>query len=337
MGTTLDAPAPLPDPRGRHTFTNAMRDDVNPSAADAATELQRDLPHAGGGLRATCWGTRGSIPSPGPSTARFGGNTSCLEIRTDDNRCHIFDAGTGIRVLGNHLDLEDGATDVNVFVTHFHWDHIQGLPFFGPLHARDSRIRIHAARQGDLDIETLLKGQMGPVYFPVPYEALAADLTFEHLAGKAWHDNGTEVAAYRMRHAADTYGYRIKAGDAAVAYVPDNELVGAQYPVDGPDWYDGLLDFLSGVDVLFHDAMFTEEEYPAVEGWGHSTFEQAVKLAEDARVRRLYFFHHAPERTDAELLRILDRMREKVAHRGSGLELGMAAEAEELLIQGGQP
>ncbi|MDX1675800.1 MAG: MBL fold metallo-hydrolase [Longimicrobiales bacterium] len=308
---------------------------TNPDATDLA---KPSVPGAATGptLRATCWGTRGSIPSPGPATARFGGNTSCLEIRTDDERCHIFDAGTGIRVLGNRLGQEQGPTAADIFVTHFHWDHIQGIPFFAPLHAEDSRIRIHAARQGDLDIETLLKTQMGPVYFPVPYEALAAELSFEHLSGRPWHHDGTEVAAYRVRHAAHTYGYRIRAGSAAVAYIPDNELVGSSYPVDGPDWYDGLVAFLDGVDVLFHDAMFTEEEYPDVEGWGHSTFEQAVKLAEDAGVARLYFFHHAPERTDAELLGILDTMREAVDRRGSDLALGVAAEGEELLVTGGE-
>jgi phosphoribosyl 1,2-cyclic phosphodiesterase len=313
-----------------------MHGEVKSDAAQSASEHGAPAGATGPTLRATCWGTRGSIPSPGPATARFGGNTSCLEIRTDSDRCHIFDAGTGIRVLGNRLVQEDGPTNVELFVTHFHWDHIQGIPFFAPLHAEGSFIRIHAARQGDLDIETLLKGQMGPVYFPVPYEALAADLSFEHLTGMPWADAGTEVAAYRVRHAAHTYGYRIRAGSAAVAYIPDNELVGSSYPVDGPDWYDGLVAFLSGVDVLFHDAMFTDEEYPAVEGWGHSTFNQAVKLAEDAGAKRLYFFHHAPERTDAELLRILDTMRADVERRGSGLELGVAAEGEELLVQGGQ-
>lgn len=287
-------------------------------------------------LRATCWGTRGSIPSPGPATARFGGNTSCLEIRTHDDRCYIFDAGSGIRVLGNRLEQEPGSTDVDLFVTHFHWDHIQGIPFFAPLHAEDTFIRIHAARQGNLDIETLLKGQMGPVYFPVPYEALAATLSFEHLSGRPWSDNGTEVASYRVRHPADTYGYRIRTGTCAVAYIPDNELVGSTYAVDGPKWYPGLVDFLGGVDVLFHDAMFTDTEYPRVEGWGHSTFKQAIKLAEDAGVKRLYFFHHAPDRTDADLLRILDEARSDVERRGSGLELGVAAEGEELLVQEGQ-
>ena len=195
--------------------------------------------------------------------------------------------------------------------------------------------RIHAARQGEMDIETLLRGQMGPVYFPVPYEALAARLSFEHLSGAPWRDNGTEVAAYRVRHPADTYGYRIRTGDVSVAFIPDNELVGAQYAVDGPGWYPGLLDFLEGVDVLFHDAMFTDAEYEHVEGWGHSTFSQAIKLAEDAGVKRLLFFHHAPDRTDADLLRILDEARAAAERRGSRLQLGVAAEGEELLVQGG--
>jgi phosphoribosyl 1,2-cyclic phosphodiesterase len=309
-----------------------MHGEVRPATAPAATDPMTERTNVA--LRATCWGTRGSIPSPGPATARFGGNTPCLEIRTRDDRCYIFDAGTGVRALGDRLDGEPGATDADLFVTHFHWDHIQGLPFFKPLHSPDAVIRIHGAKQGDLDIETLLKGQMGPVYFPVPYEALAASLSFEHLGSHPWLDRGVEISAYRCRHQADTYGYRVRSGAAAVAYIPDNELVGGRYPVDGPAWYPGLVRFLAGVDILFHDAMYTDDEYPDVEGWGHSTFSQAVRLAEDAGVKRLCFFHHAPTRSDAELLDVLERARATLAGRGGSLELAVASEGEELLIQG---
>lgn len=313
-----------------------MHDDVNETQPrPGGSEDRAGGARATATLRATCWGTRGSIASPGPATARYGGNTPCLEVRTGDDRCHLFDAGTGIRVVGNRLSQEPGPTEAELFLTHFHWDHIQGLPFFNPLHDADTTLRIHAPRQAERDIETLLRTQMRPVFFPVPYETLAATLRFEHLSGRPWRNGATEVAAYRVRHPADTCGYRIRTGSASVAYIPDNELVGGRYPVDGPDWYPGLVDFLHGVDVLFHDAMFTAAEYPAVEGWGHSTVEQAVRLAEDAAVARLYLFHHAPDRSDADLLRILDHARADLERRGSRLELGAAAEGEELLVEGG--
>jgi phosphoribosyl 1,2-cyclic phosphodiesterase len=285
-------------------------------------------------LRATCWGTRGSIPSPGPATAKLGGNTPCLEVLRPDGRRHVFDAGTGIRILGKRLAGAGTPLELDLFLTHFHWDHIQGLPFFAPIHDAGTSIRIHGARQEGQDIETLLRRQMSPVHFPVPYEALAAELRFEHLSGRAWQGHGAEVAAYRVRHPADTYGYRIRVGNTAVAYIPDNELVGGHYAVDGPDWYPGLLDFLDGVDLLFHDAMFTEDEYPGVEGWGHSTFRQAVRLAEDAGVRRLSFFHHAPDRADDDLLRMVEGIRDDLARRGSRLEISAAAEGETVVVAG---
>lgn len=299
--------------------------DLEPTAVNSVDRMP---------LRVTCWGTRGSIPSPGRATARFGGNTSCLEVRTDDDRCFIFDAGTGIRVLGRRLDALEGSTNADLFLTHFHWDHIQGVPFFGPLYRPETRIRIHGPRQGDTDIETLFRGQMGSVYFPVPYEALSATLEFIHLDDEPWIDGNVEVSAIRTRHPSRTYGYRIRSGTAALAYIPDNELVGGSYELGGDVWYRELVEFLDGVDVLFHDAMYTDQEYPTVEGWGHSTFSQAVRLAEDAGVRRLYAFHHAPERTDTELLELAARLRDDLVSRGSPLQLAIATEGEELLVQG---
>lgn len=267
------------------------------------------------------------------ATAGYGGNTSCIEIVASERR-FIFDAGSGIRLLGEHLLQQDQQpVRAEVFLTHFHWDHIQGLPFFGPLYNPDTRIRVHGAKQGDIEIQTLIAGQMGPIYFPVPFETVAAHMEFVHLTGDAWHEPDVEVDSIRVRHPANTYGYRIRNRGSSVAYVPDNELVGGSYPLQAKETYSQLVEFLGDVDVLFHDAMFTDEEYARRVGWGHSTFKQTVKLAEDAGVKKLYLFHHAPERSDADLSAIVEELRDDIARRGSSLEVGVAAEGEDLFVE----
>ena len=287
-------------------------------------------------LSATCWGTRGSIPSPGHATAHFGGNTSCLLVQAGERRL-IFDAGTGIRGLGQQmLQRGGGRTEADLFLTHFHWDHIQGIPFFAPLYDPATDIRIHGSPQGDRDVESIFRAQLKPIYFPIPFEALEAGMTFRHIDEGPWQDGDVTVSAMRVRHPANTYGYRIDARGLSVAYIPDNELIGASYPVED-GWYDKLVEFLGGVDLLFHDAMFTDDEYPAHEGWGHSTFSQALDLARHAGVRSLRFFHHAPDRSDSELLDILTDLSQKLDASHSRLELGVAAEGEELPVQEQRP
>jgi phosphoribosyl 1,2-cyclic phosphodiesterase len=292
---------------------------VTPNAADTELHIR-------------CWGTRGSLPTPGRATAGYGGNTSCVEVRYGA-RCLILDAGSGIHALGERFTAQNGAVDADLFLTHFHWDHIQGLPFFAPLYDPRSRLRVHGSTQAGVGIETLLAGQMGSAYFPLPYDALAAQLEFAHWQQEPWTRAGVEISALRLRHPGETLGYRIRTAAGTIAYLPDNELVGGSYDVPA-DWPRRLLDFVAGVDLLIHDAMYTDAEYARHDGWGHSTYGQAVRLAEEAGVRRLQLFHHAPERSDRELRRIVGELRDDLERRASGLLLEAATEGEELVIAG---
>ena len=281
-------------------------------------------------IEATCWGTRGSIASPGPDTVRFGGNTPCLEVRIRDGRRFIFDAGTGIRPLGVSMMDETGTADAVVFLTHFHWDHIQGFPFFLPLYEPDASLRIVGPDQAEADIEELFAKQMASINFPVPYAALSAKKEFSRLNGGAWEEDGFHVRAMRLRHPSFTVGHRIDHGGVSLAYLPDNELAGVGYDV-GEGWRRRLVDFLGDVDVLIHDAMFTQEEYGSRKDWGHSTFSQTVELAHEAGAKKVLFFHHDPCRGDEELSEIVDLHRTEAAARGYSVEIGAAAERDEII------
>jgi phosphoribosyl 1,2-cyclic phosphodiesterase len=278
-------------------------------------------------LRVTCWGTRGSIPSPGPETLRYGGNTSCVEVRAGGRR-YVFDAGSGIRALGRRMDAEGGAWEADLFVTHYHWDHIQGFPYWRPLYHGTGHVRVHGPRAGIHGPAEAFAGQMSSEYFPVALDVLPAQMDFLDMdEAEPWTDDVAEVRALAVRHGCVTHAYRLRAGGTTIAYAPDNELGGAD-----AEWYGRLVEFARGADLLLHDSMYTDAEYERAHGWGHSTHAQAVRLAEDAAVRRLHFFHHAPDRADADLDRILAHCREDLAARGSPLEIAIATEGEEIAI-----
>ncbi len=280
------------------------------------------------GLTARCWGTRGSIPSPGPETAGYGGNTSCVEVSVGGRQL-IFDAGTGLRALGEAM-TGPSPRDTVIFVTHFHWDHIQGFPFFRPFYDPEARFQIIGPSQQGIDIQTLFAGQMGPIYFPIPYESVLAETEFLQVPDDPWEENGTRVTSMRVRHPSCTMGYRIEHGGQSLVYIPDNELEGSEYPVDGPGWRSHLLDFIGDADVLIHDAMFTEDEYLPREGWGHSTYRATLELAAEAGVKKLLCFHHAPFRCDSELTTLVDRLAALSAELGHTLEVAAATEGAEV-------
>ncbi len=237
----------------------------------------------------------------------------------------IFDAGSGIRPLGHDLMRDGAVLDTPIFLTHFHWDHIQGFPFFVPLYVPGTELRILGPKQKNIDVRSLFAGQMGPIYFPVPFSAVAANLSFDHLNEGTWEGHGITLQTIRVKHPSYVIGYRIEAGDTAICFIPDNEIDGDSYEVE-PDWRDRLVEFVGDADILIHDSMYTEREYPHRPGWGHSTFEQSLRLAEDGGVDRLLFFHHDPERSDDELDEIVNRVRDDAAGRGCSVEMEAARE-----------
>ncbi|HEX9730283.1 MAG TPA: MBL fold metallo-hydrolase [Gemmatimonadales bacterium] len=278
------------------------------------------------------WGARGSIPTPGAETARYGGNTSCVAVSEEavgDDRLVILDAGTGIRPLGRELTANgNGPLTLDLLVTHTHWDHIQGLPFFAPFFGEANSVRIAGPKQGAVDLERILRDQMNPVVFPVPLDQLDAQLTVTHVEPGDFEVDGFIVQSIRLRHPGVTLGYRLtpKSGGASMAYITDNELgSGGEYG-EGPDWRAELVRFLEGTSVMIHDAMYTAEELDSHRGWGHSSHVESVALACEAGVDTLVLFHHRPEHDDAAMDRFVDEAREAAAKHSTALDVMAASE-----------
>jgi phosphoribosyl 1,2-cyclic phosphodiesterase len=281
------------------------------------------------------WGTRGSIPTPGPRTARYGGNTACVSVSGPDGRLVILDAGSGLRPLGHELMTGPAqGISADILLSHTHWDHIQGLPFFKPLSASGNSFCILGAAQQGVALEEILRRQMDPMVFPVPLRALAAAIQVKEITeGEVTLPDFT-VRAFRLRHPGTTLGYWLApaTGGRGIAYLTDNELgEDARYPVEH-NWRKRLVEFLAGTDTLIHDAMYAEQIIKARCGWGHSTPRQAIDLAREAGCRRLILFHHEPEHDDDALDRLLDDTRAYAARTAGDLEVDAAAEGMELTL-----
>jgi phosphoribosyl 1,2-cyclic phosphodiesterase/CheY-like chemotaxis protein len=241
------------------------------------------------------WGTRGSIARPGRDTLKFGGNTPCVTVEMSRDRIFIFDAGTGIVDFGRTLAGKGSHYKFNLFISHPHWDHIQGLPFFQPLYRQGNEMVIHGTAHGKLSLREVISGQMNNLYFPVTIKEYASHVYFVEL-GEGDHEiDHVQVSTIGLNHPGATLGYRLLSDTGKkVAYITDHEI----FP-DGDAYNRGrLVAFLKGVDVLIHDTTYFDEEYPSRVGWGHSALTEVLKLAGDAQVSNLYLFHHDPSHDD---------------------------------------
>jgi phosphoribosyl 1,2-cyclic phosphodiesterase len=250
-------------------------------------------------VRLKFWGVRGSTPTPQIENLKFGGNTPCLEVRTTENECVIFDAGSGIRALGQTLMQEANGSPINlkIFLTHFHWDHIQGIPFFAPLYGPKNHISFISGSTGR-PLEETLEGQMAKPYFPIDFSQVAAKRDFHQIeSGGCIEVGGLKVRPFPLNHPQGASGYRIEANGVVVVYATDYE-----HGVKKSD--ATLLEYAQDADILICDAQYTPSEYETHRGWGHSTWENAVLLAKDAHAEHLMLFHHDPLHDDQTMMRI---------------------------------
>jgi phosphoribosyl 1,2-cyclic phosphodiesterase len=248
-----------------------------------------------GAFQLRLWGVRGSTPTPVEQNLGHGGNTPCVEILSGEDEIFIIDAGTGIRALGATIAARP-PTAIHIFFTHFHWDHLQGLPFFAPLFSPQSRIVFHSVHPPE-ELHTILARQMATPFFPVDFAAVAAHTEFRTLASPQRFGEVT-LQTFPLHHPQGSVGYCISDAHRSVVYATDHEPGNAE--VDR-----GLRAIARNADALIYDAQYTAEEYASRKGWGHSTWQEAVAIAKEAKVRRLVLFHHDPNRDDRALEEIV--------------------------------
>ncbi|RQW82166.1 MAG: response regulator [Methylococcus sp.] len=276
------------------------------------------------------WGTRGTLPVPGPGSLRYGGNTSCISLDVGLDRHFVFDAGTGLRQYGQYLmERENGRFNGRIFISHPHWDHLNCLPFFTPIYMSGNQISLMGPPQGVRTLRNLIDGQMDGTYFPITADAFAADLTIEDLFEGDFRFDGVSVRTLRLRHPGNCLGFRVDHLGHSLAYITDNEL-GDLDP--GDPYLVRLLEFLKDVDVLIHDTTYFDDEYPRKVNWGHSSISQVVRLADAANAGKLFLFHHDPEHGDDDIDRKLQLARQCAVELGSPVQCLIAAEGEVLEV-----
>ena len=288
-------------------------------------------------MRVRFWGTRGSLAKPGPSTIRYGGNTSCVEVRAPDGTLIVLDCGTGAHDLGQSLATGERPIRGHLLITHTHWDHIQGFPFFAPLFDSGNEWHVYAPQGLGQRLEDTLAGQMAYTYFPVNLAQFGATIHYHELAEDSFNLGSVRVTTRFLNHPGLAMGYRLEAEGVSLVYATDHEPH-SRHLGEAPDGKGGVLpvhredrrhvEFLAGADLVIHDAQYTLEEYPKKLTWGHTPAELAVDFACAGRTQRLALFHHDPLRTDDAVDRLLEVCRQRAKTCGGGLEVIAAAEGQ---------
>jgi len=307
-------------------------------------------------MRVRFWGVRGSLPVPGMKTERYGGNTSCVEVRSASGTRVVVDAGTGIRRLGKELSQADGngaPNAVHLLISHTHWDHIQGLPFFSPLYQRGNSLHVYARKRDDLHLRAVFASQTDDPYFPISFDEAKADIAFRELMDSAEFEIAdVRVACARLNHPYIATAYRLSVDGASVVYVSDTApfsdilfedqfiarppSAGAELPKADRDklasMRQGVARLCEGADLVIYDTMFTPEDYRRLPHYGHSRPSDAIEICREAGARQLALFHHAPERSDAEVDAILADAQAVVAREKIPLEVVAAYEGMDLTL-----
>ena len=278
------------------------------------------------------WGVRGSIPTPGPRTRRYGGNTPCVEVRSDDTLV-VFDAGTGLRELGLKLKKAKDKQTVHLFLSHPHWDHIQGFPFFDPAYHATTTIEVYGPL-GDDKPYRLLSGQMANDSFPVHFSQLGAKIVSRSFEGPQVDAGGIKVRCFTQRHPGGSVGFRASHGGHSVVYATDSELDlqlldpdrAVSHPTALRKLPAEIVDAVKGTDLMIADAQYTDAEYAKKSGWGHPRATTVVDLAGQAGVRQLALTHHDPSHSDRELDLLVLECQERAEEQGFDLEVFGARE-----------
>ncbi|MBM3564838.1 MAG: response regulator [Alphaproteobacteria bacterium] len=250
----------------------------------------------------TFWGVRGTLPVTGGKSLRYGGNTSCVTLEFPNHQLFVFDAGSGIKNLSDHLIQQRRARiEAKIFISHPHWDHINALPFFVPLYMPGNDFEILGARHGDTTTRLVISAQMDGVYFPITFQEFGARVYFHDLDEEEINFGRARVKTMLLSHPGRCLGYRVDYNGRSFCYITDNELFLEDNPHYNPHYVAKLTRFIEGADAVVTDTTYTEEEYATKIGWGHSCVGEAVKLAHDARVKNLFLFHHDPDQSDTAI------------------------------------